>query len=95
MFSHGTMGLVAMKLLDLHAELVRLRWPIGVPVLHARAHCGTRDPNEGDAAEAVTRHLPSDDEAEAAAEALYVEAAAPRAAGRALDRQRRGGGRPH
>ena len=69
------MGLVAMKLLDLHAELVRLRWPIGVPVLHARAHCGTRDPNEGDAAEAVTRHLPSDDEAEAAAEALYVEAA--------------------
>ena len=69
------MGLVAVKLLDLHAELVRLRWPIGVPVLHARAHCGTRDPNEGDAAEAVPSHLTAHHEAEAAAEALDVESA--------------------
>ena len=57
------MGLVPMELLHLHAKLAWLRWSIGVPVLHARAHGGTRDSNEGDAAKAVACHLPSDDEA--------------------------------
>ena len=69
------MGLVAVELLDLHAKLAGLCWPVVVSKLHARADGGARHPNEGDAAEAVTRHLPSSDEAEAAAEALYVEAA--------------------
>ena len=68
------MGLVTVELLHLHAKLVGLRWSISVSVLHACAHCGTRDPNEGDAAEAVACHLSARDEAEAAANALDVEA---------------------
>ena len=59
----GTVGLVPMELLHLHAKLAWLCWSIGVPVLHACAHGGARDPNEGDAAEAVACHLASNDQA--------------------------------
>ena len=69
------MGLVAVELLDLHAKLAGLCWPIVVPMLHACADGGTRYPNEGDAAEAVPSHLASHHEAEAEAEALDVESA--------------------
>ena len=68
------MGLVAVELLNLHAKLARLGRPICIPMLHARADGGAGDPNEGDAAEAVACHLSARDEAEAAANALDVEA---------------------
>ena len=69
----GPVGLVAVELLDLHAKLAGLCWPVVVAELHARADGGARHPNEGDAAEAVPSHLTSHHEAEAAAEALDVE----------------------
>ncbi len=70
------MGLVAVELLNLHAKLAGLSRSICMhgPVLHARVDGGAGDPNEGDAAEAVACHLSARDEAEAAADALDVEA---------------------
>ena len=65
------MRLVAVKLLYLHAELERLSRPIAVTVRHARLDCGARHPDEGDAADAVTRHLATYHKGEASSEALH------------------------
>ena len=69
------MRLEAVELLDLHAELEGLARSEAVALGDAGADRGTRHPYERDAAEAVTSHLATHYEGQAAAEALHEVAA--------------------
>ena len=62
---------ITVKLLHLHAKLERLPRPEAVTVRHARLDCGARHPDEGDAADAVTRHLATYHKGEASSETLH------------------------